>query len=246
MRNWIALPLAAGLLGTLAGCGGGGGSSSTLSTHSRANKAGDSWDYSVDIDFGIYGQYKGTLSEGLTSDTYEGNPTTRFTRTFNLVLQQGPAVITSEEQIGSNGKLVAETVNGQFVDVVSNTFVPPPAFVKGAQSSGTLTLANGQTFNETYKVVGAASIVTAAGKFNCWLIDEEVDHSDGTTDTSEFWIAPEIGNYVRLVNTTINPDGSGYRYVASMTSNVTAAVARSSGGVPFISQKPAWMMPRFK
>jgi len=243
MRIWIALPLAVGLL---AGCGGGGGSSPTPPANGRANKVGDSWEYSVDIDFGFFGQYQGTLSEDLSSDTYKGNPTTKFTRTFNLNLQQGPAVLSSAQQISSNGKLVAETVNGDFVDVVSNTFVPPPAFVKGAQSSGVLTLANGQTFTETYKVVGASSVVTAAGKFNCWLIDEEVDHSDGITDTSEFWIAPEIGNYVRLVNTTINPDGTGYRYIASMTSNVTAAIARSSGGVPFISQRPEWTMPKFK
>ena len=188
----------------------------------RANGPGDSWNYSVSITYSDgFGTYTGTLAEALTSDTYNNQPTVRSTRTFNLTLSSGPATITSYSEVGMQGQLLAEFDNGTLEAVTGDTFQSPATLGPGVSASGTVTLADGTSLHETYRVVGSASVMTAEGAFNCWVVDQEVDHSDGTKDVFTAWIAPETGNYVKLTDTTTQPGALTYSYTVSLTSMVS-------------------------
>lgn len=235
--------LAAAALGILLCACGGGGSPYAVQPAAtfRSNGPGDSWNYNVSITFTGYGAnfgtYTGTLTEAMTSDTYDNQDTVRFSQTFNLNLQQGPANISSYSEIGLNGQLLAEVDNGQLVAVTSNTFQPPSTLGPGVSAKGTVTLADGTSLAETYTVVGAEDVVTDAGVFRCWKVDQTVAHSDGTSDAFTAWVAPETGNYVKLSDTTTNPDSTAYTYTVSLTSMVAAtsgSIRLSWPGLPLV------------
>ncbi len=192
----------------------------------RSNVAGDAWNYEVEtINFGIFGSYHGTLTEALTDDTYGGSKSLRFTETFNLQLQTGPAAITSYEELSPSGALLAELDNGTLTAVKSDTFSVPTPLSLSTDTTGVITLADGTSFAITYKIVGKTQLSTPAGSFSCWVVHESVVHSNGTTDAFTIWVAPETGNYVQVADKTVNPDGTGYQYTASLTSIVTPNAA---------------------
>jgi hypothetical protein len=223
MRPCLALvPVLAALASS---CGGGGGSIPDPASTYRQNQPGDQWNYSVSINFGIFGSYGGTLTEVLSPDTYNGQPTTMDTRTFNLQLQTGPGTITDYTETNAQGQLVAEDINGALEGVTSDTFNPPSQLALDQSASGVIAFSGGLTFTETYRVSGAEYINTPAGQFDCWVIQQTNMHSDGTSDSSTSYVAPEIGNAVKIVETTVNPDGSGYTYTATLTSTVAPVSA---------------------
>lgn len=187
----------------------------------RANEPGDTWNYSVSISFGQFGAYAGTLSNALTSDTYNGAASVRDTQTFNLALNTGPSTITSYSEISPSGVLLADMDNAVLYAVTSDTFSTGSTIGPTTSTSGMITLSNGVTLSETYKVIGAEWVQTAAGSYACWIVSQKVVNSDGTKDDFTIWMAPETGNYVRITDTTVNPDGTGYTYTASLTSIVT-------------------------
>jgi len=191
----------------------------------RANVPGDSWNYSVSIDFESYGTdfgtYTGTLNENLANDTYNNQPSVRSSSTFNLQLQYGPATITSYSELATTGGLLAEEENGNLVAVTGDTFSMPSTIGPDTNVSGTVTLAGGETIAESYKVFSKAQISTQAGTFECWLVAENINRSDGSSDTIKLWVAPETGNYVKVVDSTTNSDGETYTYTALLTSMVS-------------------------
>jgi len=216
----------------LASCGGGGsGASVQPATTFRSNQVGDSWNYSVSINFGQFGAYRGTLNEGLTADTYNGLASIRDTQTFNLALNTGPSTITSYSEISPQGVLLADMVNAVLYGVTSDTFSIGGSIDSTTSTSGVITLSDGVTITETFKVIGAEVVNTAAGSYACWIVSQKVVNSNGTSDSFVIWMAPQIGNYVRITDTTVNPDGTGYTYTASLTSmvNVAGATARKTG-----------------
>jgi hypothetical protein len=233
MRSSIRLLAIAALSSALTACGGGGGSSIHPDTTFRSNAIGDSWTYSVSIDFTGFGTYGGTLTEALSSDTYNSAQTIRSTQTFDLQLQQGPATLTSYSEIGTSGTLLAMEVNGSLESVASDTFSVPSTIGAGTSTSGKISLADGETLTETYRVVGTATVATEAGTFECWVVRQTVAWSDGASDAFTLWEAPQVGNYVKISDFTTNSDGSSYSYSASLTSMVTAAATeRGIGPLP--------------
>ncbi len=225
------------LLGTTifaTSCGGGGVSAVDPVSTYRENLPGDSWQYDVQISFGKFGSYTGTLDILLETDTYKGAPTIKRTQVFHLALKDGPATITSYSEYGADGKLLAESVNAVLLDVISNTLVVPYPFRIGNRASGVTTLSDGSTINQTYAVVDAQPVNTPAGPFSCWVVDETAHRSDGTSDTYRIWVAPETGNYARITDTTVNPDGSGYTYTASLKGSISVRPdARPSAHTPY-------------
>ena len=211
-----------------ASCGGGGGGQAVVqpSTTYRANVPGDSWSYAVNIDFGQFGSYTGTLSQSLSNDTYNGAPSIKQTQQFDLMLKTGPSNVTSYSEFSPTGQLLAETINASWEVVSSDTFNVPSTPSIGASSSGVISFASGLTTTETYKIVGAAPVATAAGSYNCWIVDQSAVRSDGVSDKFTSWVAPETGNFVVLKDTTNNGDGTGYTYTARLTSLVAATTNR--------------------
>ncbi len=216
----VALLIGCGV--TLASCGGGGGQVEVLpATTYRANGPGDAWDYSVQIDFGRFGAYSGTLTESFSDDTYNGSPSIKKTSVFNLALKTGPSTITSYAEFSPSGQLLAETVNAVVQVVSSNTLSVPSPLAIGNSASGTLTFNSGLTIAETYKITGAQNVSTPNGVYSCWIINQTAKRSDGVSDKSISWVAPETGNFVMLKDTTDNGDGTGYTYIAKLTSIIT-------------------------
>lgn len=213
----------------LSSCGGGGNNpiAHPVSTY-RANGVGDSWSYKVAINFGQFGSDTGTLSSSLTSDTYNGQPTIRDTEDFTIDYSSGPHDTVSYSEISNSGKLLATMVNAVLYDVTSDTFSTGSTLSPTTTASGVITLSNGETLTESFKVVGTAFCNTPAGIFACWVANQTTTNSNGTTDHFTMWIAPETGNYVQIKDTTLNPDGTGYTYTASLTSMVSAAVRPTS------------------
>lgn len=207
-------------------CGGGGGVPVNPATTFRSNVVGDSWNYSVSINFGKFGAYRGTLSNALTADTYNGSPSIRDTSTFFLQLKTGPSTITSYSELSPTGVLLADMVNTVLYPVTSDTFGVGHTIGPKTSTAGVITLSNGETITETYKVTGAESVQTAVGTYACWVVSQTVIDSNGTKDYFTLWVAPETGSYVKIADRTLNPDGTGYTYVASLTSAVTAPDAR--------------------
>ena len=249
----VAMKFVGLALFALCGCGGSGGGPVVPVATFSATGPGDTWNYAVNIDFGVFGKFAGTLTEALTNDTYNGNPSVRFTRTFNLQITSGPAILTSFEEISPAGRLLAESVNGSPVAVTQDTFSTPSTLSQTTSTSGEISLDNGESFSSTYRVVGVARTQTGAGTFACWLVNQNVTHSDTTTDAYTMWIAPETGNYVRVKDTTVNPDGTGYTYIAVLTSHVSSGIALTRDGslragirgavipppvLPFVLRKP--------
>jgi hypothetical protein len=219
MRRFAILAACAA---ALTSCGGGGSADVNPATTFRPNVVGDAWNYQVEtINFGVFGSYGGTLSEAFSSDTFNGGPSIRFTRSFDLSFPSGPTTISSYEELSPAGVLLAEQDGSGLSNVVSNTFNVPTPLSLSTQASGVLTLADGSSYTITYKIVGKTQMITLAGTFACWIVNQTVTHSDGTVDTYTLWIAPETGNYVRITDTTTNTDGTGYQYTASLTSIVT-------------------------
>ncbi|MDR3689881.1 MAG: hypothetical protein P4L46_10915 [Fimbriimonas sp.] len=229
MKRW---PLLAGLAFLLSGCGGGGGTSAIHpSPTSRSNQPGDAWNYVVSIDFGKFGSYRGTLSDTLSNDTFNGAPSIRETQVFDLLLKTGPSVITSYAEYSTTGQLLAETIDAVLQTVQSDTFATSGTFALGNSDAGTITFASGLTIAETYKVVSVGAASTSVGSFDCWIVDQTAKRSDGVSDRFVLWIAPETGNSVRMQDTTNNGDGTGYTYTASLTSMATPQSRR-----PFFSR----------
>lgn len=214
----------------LVSCGGGGATQEVHpATSFRVNNVGDSWTYSVAIDFGQFGAYKGTMTDALTSDTYSGQPSVRDTQTFNLALKTGPAVLTSFSEISAQGALLATTLNDVLYPVTGDTFHVASTIGPTTNDAGVISISTGETLTETYKVIGAERMATPAGTFNCWIVLQKVVYSTGASDDFAMWIAPEIGSFVRITDKTINADGSGYTYTAVLTS---ANPAPSAGKPP--------------
>ncbi len=216
-------------------CGGAGAGVPQPATLFRANVAGDTWVYAVNINYGIFGDYNGSLSNVLTSDTYQGKPSVRDTQTFILLLNTGAATITSYSESSSQGDLLADMVSGVLYPVTSDTFVIGPTIGPSTADSGAITLSNGETLTESFKVVGAEWVSTRAGNFPCWVAQQQATNSDGTTDTFVLWMAPEIGTYVKITDTTEIAGVVQYSYTASLVSLVTAKSALSHG---------SWTPPR--
>jgi len=208
------------------GCGGSAGPSGPVTPVAtyRKNAPGDAWNFNVtlSINGGTLGTYKGTLEEAMANDEYNGAASVRYDRIFHLQLQTGPATLTGSVQLSPDGGLLAEYLNGAYVNVVSDTLSIPSTLAVGVQASGRITLENGMTFDETFSVVDKQRVVTGAGTFDCWVVNENVAASTGTVDTFKLWIAPQTGNYVQFTDTTVNADNSDYTYNANLTSLVTA------------------------
>ena len=241
-RRIALLPIAAFLL---ISCGGGGESAVRPQNSFRANNIGDSWNYDVSINFGQFGAYKGTIVEALTADTYSGQSTIRDTRTFYLTLKTGPATITSYSEISLKGVLLATMVNAKLYDVISDTFTVGRTIDGSTRTAGVITLSNGTTLTETYRVVGTEKVATKAGTFDCWVVAQTVISSDGTIDRFTMWVAPEIGGYVKISDRTVNPDGSGYTYVASLTSIVTPPPPKGVNPTP-LARPSSFALPSFR
>lgn len=227
----------------LASCGGGssGVAVRPASTY-RANQIGDSWTYTVSINFGQFGSYPGTLTEALTSDTYNGEASIRDSQTFHLALNTGPATISSYSEISPSGVLLAEMVNAVLYSVTSDTYAEGDLIGPTTSAGGVVTLSNGDTITESFHVEGAEWVQTPAGQYACWVASESVVNSNGTKDSFTLWIAPETGNYVRVVDKTLNPDGTGYTYTAALSSMITAPELRY-GTTPRVAL-PAISIPR--
>ncbi len=242
-----AIPMKRLLVASVAGsmvAGCGGGTPVHPASTFRANKPGDSWNYAVSIDFGIFGKYSGTLTESISADTYNNQSSVRSTRTFYLQLQNGPATITSYDEFSLDGALLAELVNGNLVAVTGDTFAVPSTIGPSTAVSGTVTLADGETITQTYKVMDTARVSTQGGVFDCWVVRETVNRSAGSSDVFTLWVAPETGNYVKISDNTTNSDGSTYSYTATLTSMVTANTrstgeARSSAPIFWNPPKPS-------
>jgi len=218
----------------LASCGGGGGGSAVHPvTTFRANIPGDSWMYDVAINFGQFGAYKGTMSEALTDDTYNGQATVRDTQTFNLALKTGPSTTTSYSEIALDGTLLAIMLSDVLYAVTSDTFFLGATIGPTTSANGVITVSTGETLTQSYTVVGQEEVQTAGGRFACWIVSQRVSYSTGASDNFVLWVAPETGNFVKITDTTNNGDGTGYTYTASLTSMVTAASAR-----PTVSNTP--------
>ena len=223
----------------LSSCGGGGGGIVHPATTFRANQVGDIWLYSVAINFGQFGAYTGTLTDSLTSDTYNGQPSIRNTQTFNLLLNTGPSTITSYSEISPQGVLLADMVSAVLYPVTSDTFSTGSTIGSTTSDSGVITLSNGETITETYKVIGTEVVQTQVGSFACWIVKQTVVNSNGVKDDFTIWMAPETGNYVRIDDTTQNPDGTGYTYTASLTSIVTpTSQNREAGSLHLLGHLP--------
>ena len=214
----VALLLGCGI--AVASCGGGGGGQTTVTpaTTYRANGPGDAWDYSVQIDFGRFGAYKGTLNESYSDDTYNGSPSIKKTSVFNLALKTGPSTITSYAEFSPSGQLLAETINAVLEVVSTNSMAIPYPLGLGQSATGTLTFASGLTILETYKISNAQLVSTPDGTYSCWVVNQTAKRSDHVSDTTIQWVAPETGNFVMLKDTTDNGDGTGYTYIARLTS----------------------------
>ena len=213
-------------------CGGGGGNTppaQPVATY-RANAVGDSWTYKVAIDFGQFGSDKGSLSSVLTADTYNGQPSIRDTEDFLIDYSTGPHDTVSYSESSTNGTLLATMVNAVLYGVTNDTFSIGSTLSQTTSASGVITLSNGETLTETFRIVGTAYCTTPAGKFACWVATQSTVDSNGTTDHFTMWIAPETGNYVQLKDTTLNPDGTGYTYTASLTAMVSAPKRPTSSG----------------
>jgi hypothetical protein len=178
------------------------------------------------------------MTEAITSDTYNGNPSVRFTRTFVFQLPQGPSTQVAYSEFDPTGKLLAETVNGSLEAVTSNTFDVPSTLTPTTSVTGTITFADGSTFQETYKVVGYQTVSTPAGTFDCWEVNQTDENSNGNMDTYKLWVAPQTGNYVILDDKTVGPNDNDYTYNVTLTGLTTPSAAQA---VPHIG---AWIPPR--
>ena len=223
----------------MASCGGGGGASSPPvhpATTYRANNVGDSWTYNVNIDFGIFGKSTGTLVQALSSDTYNGQPSIRDSQAFHLQTPSGPSSTYSYSEISPQGVLLAVMVNTVLYGVTDNTYSTGNTIDASTSASGVITLSNSSTLTEHFKVLGAEYCVTPAGTFACWVAEQTVVNSDGTSDRFTMWIDPSVGTYVKITDTTKNPGNVGYTYTSILASMVTAPVRQKKLGQPFIRQ----------
>jgi hypothetical protein len=224
----------------LASCGGGGNNpiAHPVSTY-RANGVGDSWTYKVAINFGQFGSDTGSLSSVLTADTYNGQPSIRDTEDFTIDYANGPHDTVSYSETSTSGLLLATMVDAVLYNVTSDTFSTGNTLSPTTAATGVITLSNGETLTESFKVVGTAFCTTPAGQFACWVATQSTIDSNGTTDHFTMWIAPETGNYVQIKDTTLNPDGTGYTYTASLTAMASAANRPTS-----TASSPSFGIPR--
>ncbi|HWD40030.1 MAG TPA: hypothetical protein VG944_14370 [Fimbriimonas sp.] len=215
----------------LAGCGGGGGPSVHPATTYRSNGPGDTWSFSLDFDFGQFGKGPGTMVESLSTDTYNNAPSIKDAKSFRITLPHQNIAIDEYAELGTDGSLLAELINGTLLALTSSTFRLPPTIDRSTAASGTLTFSGGYSITQQYRVVGAERITVPAGKFDCWVVSEQAQRSDGSSDNYRFWIAPETGHYVQATDTTDNGDGTGYTYTMKMTSMQTASTGSKAATI---------------
>ncbi len=215
-----SLPLI-GCAALLSSCGGGGGVPATpvvpTSTY-RSNQVGDSWTYALSINLGKLGSGKGTLRHGLSTDTFNGQPAIRDSNSLQVLLKSGLTTSSGYSVISMQGALVATTVNGTLYQVTGNTFNTGSSIDGSTNSSGVITLSNGQTLTETYKVVGTELCTTPSGTYKTWVVKQTALDSTGILDEFTLWIAPETGSYVKIRDVTTTLIGPAYSYTATLTS----------------------------
>jgi hypothetical protein len=176
---------------------------------------------------GKQGSGRGTLTHGLSSSTLNGQPTIRESEAFQFKLPAGETTSSGYSEFSLQGVLLATSVNGSLLAVTSDTFNTGSTIDAKTSASGVITLANGQTLTETYKVVGAELCTTPSGTYKTWVVKQTVLNSAGILDQFTLWVAPETGSYVKISDVTSTPIGTAYSYTASLSA---MPVPRAAGG----------------
>lgn len=204
------------------GCGGSSDSGPAgppvaPATSMRSNVPGDAWTYSVTATLPYAGTGSGTLTNSLTSDTYAGQQTVRWTEDFEIQYPSQTITLAASNELSLTGQLLAVTSMGQYSSVVKDTFhlgstIGPTTDVKGG-----FTLADGTSVTEEYKVTGKARVTVKAGTFDCWIITETESRNDGTKDYFTLYLAPEIGGWVKARARTNYSGGQVFSWSAELT-----------------------------
>jgi len=220
--------------------GGGGGGTPTPATQLRLYKSGDTMTYAVT---GTYqdtnGAYpvKGSATLTLGNATFNGQSVISETTVLSLTVQDhslnitGIAYFTQDPVTHDVYELAYTDSKGVTHTDVAPTLLTPGTINATTSLNDTFNYTDGTWKIRTSSVVGAETVQTPAGSFNCWKVNQSEKDSDGTSISGTDWTDPNVGGDVREIGegTQTNP----YSYL-SLTEVLSAYNTRSWRNVGFL------------
>lgn len=204
----------------LAGCGGGGGSTtSTLDNTLRLWQPGDEWTYSVTdtVNNGVEtlpvsGSWKVTVSAqtvttptGVTARVVQETVTLRTAGSQEIIESKSYVVQDPDGTIWKYGGededgvfWVTSPLDGRYVELASPLGI---AVSWGDQ----VEMSNGLSFDSWEAVVARETVSVPAGRFETYRATANATVLGYPLSGTE-WIAPQIGNSVKLAGTVSDPN----------------------------------------
>lgn len=208
MRSGLAPTLVATFL-AVSGCGGGSSSppAHPLYTKLLIYAPGDTWTYSLqgkeqNVLFGNF-TLSGTETTVVTLGQINGAPVQVFTVTdrLNVSGQTGTEqTVYYQTQSATTGDVTYiaddQGANGAIRIVTDPQVTSGGTFKTGAPSTIKLDFNNGDKETLTGQVLGTSQASAAAGAFNCWKTHGTMVDTNGSSDITTSWYAPQLGSAV--------------------------------------------------
>lgn len=203
-RNKALILLSAALGLSLAGCGGSG---DAPSAYLRRISLGDKWVLTGTATRGT--QTDTTLDEvEVVSKNLRGKP--RLTIQHKTSTNDGPVTtigdIVDQGENSHDLTLVGELLANGSVKSVAHELLIPGRIHIGYQ--WTILHDEGGEDDLHLEIVGAEKVTTPLGTFNTYKMHITMPGMVDTVKTSDAWLSPELGYFVRFVNTTTNEHGT--------------------------------------
>lgn len=209
LKVFIWLLTVVSLQGGLLGCGSSSGTVAPAASKMRTLQAGDSWTYDVSGQTQS-GSYSGTTLSSITQDTLIGVPVLAGTSTVNAVWNGSNTSSTSVSYMLQDAitgdvhpyGIKNSNTNNQVVTVTDQPLpiVWPGIWEAGKTISATMHYSNSTSETVSYTINGQESVTTPAGVITAWKLTLS-NSSNAGTSTGTFWFSPELGNYVKIINT---------------------------------------------
>lgn len=163
----------------------------------RRNVVGDTTNYSV---VGTYSQVGGAQRVATTGTANEiFNPTTVGgrvglidVRSITLTINGSPVTFTDSYAIDSSQSTLGISDAGFIQSVASGAVTYPLNVDTTTILQGTEVLANGVSVSFHYAVIGVNTVSIPTGTYDCWLVREGMEYSDGNKIEVEMNYSPDL------------------------------------------------------
>ena len=229
-KHFVLGTLIASIL--LAGCGGGGGGGSNgggttpVSTQFRALTPTN---YAYNLTGTLTTTANGTQTLTASSQrtivvTAEATANQfKIDGTDALVVQEGSpstalnldAYVTQQSDHSLLLRALDVGDGVQTASAATHLFLPGTFTTNTTSPTQTISFADGSTATYTFKVDGQQSVTVPLGTFTAYIVTSSLTFSPTNKRVGTYYYVPELGTYVKSVETVTRPDG-----VASITSEL--------------------------